>query len=370
MSMGDCATLSDRKCGCPMETLGWRTHLHTIRSFEKLTAGGMTFVDTDVVRILEEVLPQRFGGGPSDYQLVEELADDEHPRLRLLVHPCVGPADSAAVSALFTEALGSGSETEKLMARQWREGRLLEVERKAPLRDVVGKNPAPLGRIEGPAGRSGMSAETVRTLDAGALDLFAGKGKEGGPNVPQAGLANGVKVRRILQITRDLASKPFDRLRILDLGCGEGAYAIEAGLRGSEVLALDARTERMDKGAACAKRHGLTNVRFVQEDVRNISQETFGSFDVVYLLGLLYHLDAPDVFAVLERIYVLCGEALLIDTLISLNPQDHVPHGGRGSTAGNAAGSTTTERRPRCAEPACSGPLTIRSASGSAGNHC
>ena len=139
MSMGDCATLTDRKCGCPMEALGWRTHLHTIRSFEKLTAGGMTFMDTDVVRILEEVLPHRFGGGPADYQLVEQLADDGRPRLRLLVHPCVGPADSTAVSAVFLEALGTGSETEQLMAHQLREGRLLEVERKAPYATSSGK---------------------------------------------------------------------------------------------------------------------------------------------------------------------------------------------------------------------------------------
>jgi len=29
--------------------LGWTTHLQTIRSYEKLTAGGMTFPDTDVI---------------------------------------------------------------------------------------------------------------------------------------------------------------------------------------------------------------------------------------------------------------------------------------------------------------------------------
>ena len=110
----------------------------------------------------------------------------------------------------------------------------------------------------------------------------------------------------------------FPELRILDLGCGEGVYAIEAGLRGAEVLALDARTQRMDQGAACAARHGLTNVRFVRRDVRDATREAFGSFDVVYLLGLLYHLDAPDVFRVLENVYDLCTGMLVIDTLISL----------------------------------------------------
>ena len=71
-----------------------------------------------------------------------------------------------------------------------------------------------------------------------------------------------------MQLTRDLAARPFPALRILDLGCGDGVYAIEAGLRGAEVLAVDARRQRMDLGAACAARHGLGTVRFVQDDVR------------------------------------------------------------------------------------------------------
>ena len=138
-----------------------------------------------------------------------------------------------------------------------------------------------------------MNEESVRILDAETLNLFARKVCEAGPGAPQVGQANGVKVRRILQITRDLARRPFPNLRILDLGCGEGVYTIEAGLRGAEVLALDARSQRMEQGAACADRHGLTNVRFIKGDVRDATREALGSFDVVYLLGLLYHLDSP-----------------------------------------------------------------------------
>ena len=40
VALGDQAELVQRACGCPLEALGWVTHLHTIRSFEKLTAGG------------------------------------------------------------------------------------------------------------------------------------------------------------------------------------------------------------------------------------------------------------------------------------------------------------------------------------------
>jgi len=139
VSMGDRATVTHRRCGCPMEKLGWLTHLHTIRSYEKLTAGGMTFVDADVVSILEEVLPRYFGGGPTDYQLVEELADDSQPRLRLLVHPSIPINDPVAVSELFLEALGAGSGTRRVMALQWRQAGFLRVERKAPFATRSGK---------------------------------------------------------------------------------------------------------------------------------------------------------------------------------------------------------------------------------------
>jgi SAM-dependent methyltransferase len=166
-------------------------------------------------------------------------------------------------------------------------------------------------------------------LDAEALALFARKGLEAGPGAPQVGEANAVKVRRVMQITRDLGGRPFAELRILDLGCGEGVYAIEAALRGAEVLALDARIERMRDGADCAQRHGLEDVTFGQEDVRRVSRDTQGEFDIVYCLGLLYHLDVPDVFSVLERVYELCGRLLVVDTLITPEPDLEVEHRDR-----------------------------------------
>jgi SAM-dependent methyltransferase len=166
----------------------------------------------------------------------------------------------------------------------------------------------------------------MRQLDAEALALFARKGLEAGPDAPQVGEANGVKVRRVMQLTSDLGSRPFADMRILDLGCGEGVYAIEAGLRGADVVALDARTARMADGARCAERHGLANVTFRQEDVRGLSRDTHGEFDVVYCLGLLYHLDGPDLFSLLERIHELCRDVLIVDTLVSLQGGAELAH--------------------------------------------
>jgi hypothetical protein len=139
VSMGDLAERSERACGCPLQQLGWSTHLHTIRSFEKLTAGGMTFLGADIVPVLEETLPARFGGGPTDYQLVEEETPEGRSRLRLLVHPAVGPLNEDTVADAFLTAIGRGSGAERVMALHWRQAGLVHVERRPPLVTLSGK---------------------------------------------------------------------------------------------------------------------------------------------------------------------------------------------------------------------------------------
>jgi hypothetical protein len=138
-SIGDQAEIMGDDCGCPLAGAGWRTRLRGLCSHEKLTTGGMGVLDVDVVRILEDVLPRRFGGGPTDFQLVETEGEQGEPRLRLLVSPSVGPLDPAAVADAFLEAVGPGSGVERITALQWRESRSLTVERRPPLRTTLGK---------------------------------------------------------------------------------------------------------------------------------------------------------------------------------------------------------------------------------------
>lgn len=139
VSLGDTATLGARPCGCALEGLGWTTHLSNVRSYEKLTSAGMTFLDADVVRVLEEVLPARFGGGPNDYQLVEEEASGGQPQLRLLVHPTVGPVDPGELVTDFLAALGADRGAQRVMAMVWRDSRIIRVERRPPFATRTGK---------------------------------------------------------------------------------------------------------------------------------------------------------------------------------------------------------------------------------------
>jgi hypothetical protein len=139
VSMGDQAELETRSCGCPLDRPGWTTHLTSIRSYEKLTGAGVTFLDADVIRILEDVLPERFGGTPVDYQLHEEETGGGAPRLRLLVHPRLGPLDERALADALLSGLGTATPVGPLMVRLWREIDILRVERRAPLATPSGK---------------------------------------------------------------------------------------------------------------------------------------------------------------------------------------------------------------------------------------
>ena len=137
--MGDSPVVATGSGGCPVEQIGWRTRLHSIRSDEKLTAGGVTLFDGDVIRILEDVLPCRFGDRPADSQLVEDHAANGSPRLRLLVAPAGGAVDEAAVAETLRFALAAGSAGGGVMGRPWQEGRRPGVERRSPFVTVSGK---------------------------------------------------------------------------------------------------------------------------------------------------------------------------------------------------------------------------------------
>jgi hypothetical protein len=99
----------------------------------------MTFLDADAIAALEEVLPARFGGSSTDYQLVEQEAADGQPRLVLIVSPRVGPVDGTEVASVLLAALGAGSSASRVGELLWRERGLLRVERREPLAVASGK---------------------------------------------------------------------------------------------------------------------------------------------------------------------------------------------------------------------------------------
>jgi SAM-dependent methyltransferase len=89
---------------------------------------------------------------------------------------------------------------------------------------------------------------------------------------------------------------PGDRsgLRIADLGCLEGGYAVEFARMGFQSLGLEVRSENFAACRHVQERVALPNLDFVQDDAWNIGK--YGPFDAIFCCGLLYHLDRPRKF--------------------------------------------------------------------------
>src|SRR5262249_23647092 len=134
-------------------------------------------------------------------------------------------------------------------------------------------------------------------------DVYAVK-KSWGPNQ---------RLRRMVQVVADLAGKPLAELRVLDLDCLEGGFALEFALQGAQVLGIEGREANLARARFAAEVYGATGIEFIQGDVRNLTPESYGLFDVVLCLGILYLLDAPDVFPFLEPASAVCRPLPLID---------------------------------------------------------
>jgi hypothetical protein len=129
---GDYGCLTERNCGCALEEVGLSLHLHQIRSFEKLTSEGMNYFYCEFFELMEEVLPAEFGGGPGDYQLVEEEDDQSQTRLTLLVHPDVSDVNENRLLARLKEVLAQGSRNNRFMSNVWQDSGTLRIRREIP----------------------------------------------------------------------------------------------------------------------------------------------------------------------------------------------------------------------------------------------
>jgi hypothetical protein len=128
---GDHGVLLERGCDCPLGAAGLHTHLHTIRSYEKLTSAGMSFMGSALLDVLETALPARYGGGPTDYQFVESEIEGETV-VKLVIAPGIGPLDEGQVIAYTLEELARRTRAGRMQTQIWRDSGTLRIERAQP----------------------------------------------------------------------------------------------------------------------------------------------------------------------------------------------------------------------------------------------
>jgi len=143
VGMGDYGDVFTGNCECGFCKLGFDVHLSRISSYEKLTGEGVTFVDTDLVRIIEQELPERFGGSGTDYQLTEEEDADGITHLHLLVSPRLGALDEGRIVETFMTLLRKGEDSPESWAQSgvemWRQSGSVKVRRAHPFTTRSGK---------------------------------------------------------------------------------------------------------------------------------------------------------------------------------------------------------------------------------------
>jgi hypothetical protein len=128
---GDYGIVEERDCGCGLGAAGYATHIAGVRGYDKLTSEGITFMGSELYRLVEETLPARFGGHATDYQLVEE-DDNGIPKVSIVASPRLGEIDDAAVIEVVLGELKNYYAVGRLATTQWRQGQTLRVIRREP----------------------------------------------------------------------------------------------------------------------------------------------------------------------------------------------------------------------------------------------
>jgi predicted alpha/beta-hydrolase family hydrolase len=100
----------------------------------------VSYARANLLPVLEQVLPRRFGGASIHYQLVEEEAADTSTRIVLRVHPSVGPVDETALRQRFLEELArDGSLLDRYQVELLRHARAVTISRQPPIATKAGK---------------------------------------------------------------------------------------------------------------------------------------------------------------------------------------------------------------------------------------
>lgn len=135
----DYGILEQRSCGCPLEALGYTTHVCDIRSFRKLTGEGVSALGIDLLNILEDFLPRRFGGTALDYQLMEEEDQQGLTTISLIINPTIPIRDEAAVISALLAAMRAQSPASAAAGETWCQSGNLRVKRMHPVLTARGK---------------------------------------------------------------------------------------------------------------------------------------------------------------------------------------------------------------------------------------
>lgn len=81
--------------------------------------------------------------------------------------------------------------------------------------------------------------------------------------------------------------------RIVDFGCGTGSYLLPLARRAREAVGIDFSRHFLDELRTIVAREGRSNVRVLEEDLKETSLES-GAYDLAFSIATLYSVPSPE----------------------------------------------------------------------------
>ena len=144
-----------------------------------------------------------------------------------------------------------------------------------------------------------VSGELAAELDSPINWMYPWQLRDGTLAAPDTGELPSVhRTRRAMiePVVKEALAAAGPGATVLDLGCNEGWFAHRALEWGAgRVVGLDVRELNVRRARLLRDHYGIPAecLEFEQADVHAIDAARLGSFDVVLVLGLIYHLENP-----------------------------------------------------------------------------
>jgi tRNA (mo5U34)-methyltransferase len=142
------------------------------------------------------------------------------------------------------------------------------------------------------------SGRVTSTYDDGALDLI-----------------HDTRLAMLQQVVDGHFGGSLAGRNAVDIACHQGWFATKlAGWNAEDVLAVDARAEHVADTTLIRDALQLSKLRVEQSDVHALDPARTGRFDLVLMLGLIYHLENP--VGALRQARALCRDACVVETQV------------------------------------------------------
>jgi tRNA (mo5U34)-methyltransferase len=142
------------------------------------------------------------------------------------------------------------------------------------------------------------SGQVTTTYDGGALDAI-----------------HATRLAMMQSVLRTEFGESITQATAIDIACHQGYFSAQLAQMGvRDVLAVDARAEHVADANLIRDALALGNLRVQQSDVHALAPGKIGRFDIVLMLGLIYHLENP--VGALRVAQALTNRICLVETQI------------------------------------------------------